>query len=91
MFIDFKTTIWDRIYINDTVPQSIKEQLIKLVKDKEIIDANQCYGFYPDIDDSYELLNDTQEPMSLEDNDGCNTVELYDDNNNLIWGNGDKQ
>jgi hypothetical protein len=39
-------------------------------------------------DEEYETLYDTSEDMTVEDNDGQSTVELFDDNGNAIFSNG---
>jgi len=92
MYCDFKCTIWERINIPTSLEEKFKELLIK----GDINSANEAFGIFgSDIDNGYELLLDTSEPLSPEENDGQSTIELYDDlfdvnnilNESLIWSN----
>jgi hypothetical protein len=73
----------------DTVPEGAKRTLINAIKSGKCSSADECFGIHPEIDTSYEVQLDTSEQMSLEDNQGQNTIEIMKDGN-LIWGNGDK-
>ena len=87
MYIDYKKTSWERITIPEESKLS-KEQLIELIKSN--LNGNSFLWDELDIEPSVEDLYGTEEFMTLEDNQGCNTIELYDDNHDLVWGNGDK-
>jgi len=92
MYCDFKCTIWERINIPTSLEEKFKELLIK----GEINSANEAFGIFgSDIDNGYELLLDTSEPLPPEENDGQSTIELYNDpfdvndtlKDSLIWSN----
>ena len=92
MYVDFKCTIWERIEI----PKEIEKELVDKIKSGEITSANECYGvFGGDIDNNYELLLDTGEDMSPEENDGFPTIEIHDTDDKCfdktIWDNGRKE
>ena len=77
MYVDVKESMWTRYYIDD-----------------EDFDVNNLAdieeGLYEVMANSYdpEPLYDTADSMTIAENDGFSTVELYDDNHNLIWSNG---
>lgn len=43
---------------------------------------------YPNHQFEYVDIENTEEDMLVEENDGQSTLELYDEDNNLIWQNG---
>jgi len=77
MILDYKCTVWRRIHIPDDVND--KEYIIEtLKKDLEpLFEAAE-----------YETLYDTSEDMIVEDNDGHSTIELYDEDRNILFKNG---
>lgn len=83
-YIDFKITTWERMWFDEN----------NLDKIKEIITNNK---FHPlDLWDDHiiyntETLSDTDEYMTVEDNNGLNTIEMYNDNGILVYQNGDKE
>ena len=87
MYIDYKTTIWQRININ--VEDADIDEIIAIVKDHQT--PNDIFDV---LGDRYnfdyiqnEILYDTDEFMSIEDNEGCSTVEVYDDENRIVFEN----
>lgn len=84
MYVDMKQTIWERIYFDDDVVN--KDEIIEMLNSpmnfpSDII--NEDFGFY----DS-EMLYDTIEYVTIEENNGGSTIEIYDSNDDLIWSNG---
>lgn len=83
-YIDFKITTWERMWFDEN----------DLDKIKEIITNNK---FHPlDLWDDHiiyntETLSDTDEYMTVEDNNGLNTIEMYNDNGILVYQNGVKE
>jgi hypothetical protein len=78
MYLDYKCTVWRRIYISDD--NNNKEYILEKLKQ----------GAEPLFQDAeYETLYDTSEDMTVDENGGCSTIELYDDNNELIFKNGE--
>lgn len=73
MEIHYKSTIWNRITIPDQV-------------DKEYILDQLKEGIHPldldmqgDFNSTFEVMYDTEEIISIEDNNGNSTIELMDD------------
>lgn len=80
-YIDVKYTIWQRAYISEDADIN---KLIEEIKNGDLssIYAPE-YGFL-----SNEILIDTDELMGTGDNDGFSTVEIYNDNHEMIFENG---
>jgi hypothetical protein len=77
MHIDIKETIWTRYYITDKTEKQVKEALEE--------------GLYPwDISEDVEtdIMFDTSEVMSLEENNGNSTIEFYNEKGEIIYQNG---
>ena len=78
MYLDYKCTVWRRIHIPDDK------------NDKEYILEKLKQGAEPLFQDAdYETLYDTSEDMTVDENGGSSTIELYDDDNELIFKNGE--
>lgn len=78
MRILVKSTIWEEFFTDSSL-EEVKEFLLKnhpfeLVAEKE---------FY-----NNELLLETQEFISPEKNEGFSTIEIYNEENNLVYKNG---
>lgn len=84
MYIDYKVTVWKRIHFNENtnpkkVIQAMEEGGLDDVFDEEL-------GFV-----EQEILYETEEEITPEENGGCSTIEVYENNNpvdDLIWSNG---
>jgi len=84
MYIDYKVTCWKRVHFNENtnpkeVIQVLEEEGLDYVFDNEL-------GFV-----EQETLYDTDEEITPEENGGCSTIEVYENNNpvdDLIWSNG---
>lgn len=78
MHLDYKCTIWRRIHIPDDK------------NDKGYILEKLKQGVEPLFTDAeYETLYDTSEDMTVEENGGCSTIELFDFEGELIFKNGE--
>lgn len=75
--IDIKQTIWSRFTFSDDVDLSI----IKSLEDVEKVINN---GY-----DEFEDLAETASDMSVEENNGFSTIEVFNDEEELIWKNGE--
>ena len=87
MYVDVKVTVWQKIQIDDS--ESSVEEIIEFLERYGPSELwNDIYNrFSPD----WETLLDTEEYMTVEENDGCSTIELYEeysDGDKLIWNNG---
>lgn len=76
-YLDTKVTDWYRtaFEIEADSLESAKELAIKFVE-------NDHHG-----EISWEQIDCTIEPMSVQDNSNQPTEELYDENSNVIWDN----
>jgi hypothetical protein len=78
-FVDTKVTMWERANFEveaDTYNMAL-EKALQMAKS----------GDYPDMTD-YETLYDTAEPLSVKDNHGESTKELFNlSSDNIIWSN----
>lgn len=74
-YIDYKCTIWNRIYFPDDfdLTSSIEE-----LKD-EVFDFSNCIS---------ETLENTKKPIRPESNGGISTVVVYKDDNTILYRNG---
>lgn len=75
--IDIKQTIWSRFTFEDDVDLSN----IRSTEDvADILDNNEY---------EFEDLLETAEDMSVEENSGHSTIEVFDAEENIIWKNGE--
>lgn len=79
-YIDHKITIWERIYIDDNQVNAIKNLLIG---GKNINDL-----FNEDIVDNNHFLLETEQSITVEENNNQATLQLFYDNN-IIYDNKD--
>jgi hypothetical protein len=78
-YIDTKLTIWSRDKYR--IEANSKEEAEKIMRD--IMTDGDVVGLSYD----YEYLYETSEKMSVVNNDGNSTKELYDENGTLIIDN----
>lgn len=80
MYLDEKITVWIRNFYDDSYS---KEQILESLKDDyDLLNNNAIYP------DRVEILEETTETLSLEDNKGESTLELYHNNGKISWENG---
>lgn len=79
--IDFKITSWERCIIHKKDAETVLEAL----KNGDITDAASLYEFADPLD--WETLDDVSEQMTVDENDGNATIEVYDENRDIIWDN----
>lgn len=72
-YADIKYTVWERTFFDEEVSN---ESIIQQLKDRDIIDIVDC-----------EILFETLDSLSIEENKGEATIEFYDENDELIWSN----
>ena len=85
MHIDFKVTIWERICVPKPLQQKVKE----LIKKGHFKSADDLYHWLDDINDDEEqkeifkneMLFDTTEQLTPEENNGEPTIEAFIDDN----------
>ncbi len=77
MYLDYKCTVWRRIHIPDDK------------NDKEYILYKLKQGAEPLFTDAeYETLYDTSEDMTVDENGGSSTIELFN-GDELLFKNGE--
>lgn len=83
MYIDYKVTVWKRVHFNkNTNPKKV----IQVLEEDGLGDLfDEELGFV-----EQEILYDTQEEITPEENGGCSTIEVYAQKliDKLIWSNG---
>jgi len=72
-YIDTKVTIWGRIHLKDDADMN---KLIEILKKNNSINSicDESLGF-----SEYEILYDTEEEITPEENNGDPTIEVFDD------------
>jgi hypothetical protein len=80
--VEIKVSIWEAYEIDS--PEQLQEILAKLESGE--IRTGEDISLAYDIPMNY--IDDTSEDLSVEDNDGCSTIELRDDEGQVIWSNG---
>jgi len=86
MQFDFKVTIWRRIKV-DTHQE---EKVLQAIKNGTINNVDDIYTLLDQNGDANiesEMLLDFCEQMSLTENDGCSTIEVYN-NGEQVFKNG---
>jgi hypothetical protein len=88
MFIDYKTTVWERFEIDD----QDKDLLLEFLKENPEASAMDIYDWYViniGGDPHCETIEGTSEEMSVEENGGSSTLEiLSSDGSEMIYQNG---
>jgi hypothetical protein len=85
-FVDFKITIWERIYIDDDKIDMVVDK----IKNGEVASSDDMYTQFEDRVAIYnEVMYDTGEQMTLDENGGNSTIEVYRDNED-VYTNGVK-
>lgn len=83
-YIDIKHTIWDRLKLTADDSNYTAEQLVNIYNKVGL--ANQIPNELPE-DVEWETLYDTSEEITLEENQNNSTVEMFDENGNMLWNN----
>ena len=85
MHVDFKITTWERVFI----PESDKERVLELLKSKTVESAEDLFNELDADDLIREELEDVSIQMTVEENDGNSTIEMYEETGTpIIWQNG---
>jgi len=81
MHIDFKIMTWDRVH----VLQRDEEEVRLAIKNGELT-SQQDFNLL-DIEGSWEKLDNVDEQMSVEENGGNATVEVWENDSEKIYTN----
>jgi len=87
MYIDYKKTTWERIHISES--DKTNEEIIEFVKANQ--QNNTTLWDFLDDEPVIEQLCESDEFMTTEGNGGQKTIEVYDDDDSLIWDNVDEK
>lgn len=79
--VDFKITTWERIELEDSQVKEVK----KLIEEGKVTSANDMFEYFNDI--HCFKLDDVDVQMSVEDNQGNPTIELFGDDSETICTN----
>lgn len=74
MHIDFKVTCWERVEI----PKEHEEKVKQALKEGKINSANDVFNLDYDMSLDCDMLLDTSEQLSIEENGGYSTVEVWE-------------
>lgn len=90
MRVDFKIKGWEQM---DHIPEKFKDKILEEFKSGRLESSNDLFQFIeqnldPDAAEYGGVLAETEEQMTVEENEGFSTIEIYDENENLIWANG---
>lgn len=75
-YIDIKFTGWGRYTFDDD-----EVDINQLESEKDIVEIlHKC---------NWEEMYETYQDMTVSENDGMSTIEVFNENNELVWKNGD--
>ena len=87
--IDVKITTWARYDLTDDVDIEKVRRILELSSSVDgVIDEMKLNYCESSSGVTYNVIDETEEKLTLEQNDGYSTIELIDDDNNIIWQNG---
>jgi hypothetical protein len=87
--IDVKITTWARYDLTDDVDIEKVRRILEVSPSVDgVIDEMKLNYCESSSGVTYNVIDETEEKLTLEQNDGYSTIELIDDDNNIIWQNG---
>lgn len=87
--IDVKITTWARYDLTDDVDIEKVRRILEVSSSVDgVIDEMKLNYCESSSGVTYNVIDETEEKLTLEQNDGYSTIELIDDDNNIIWQNG---
>jgi len=83
-YIDYKSTIWHRIPVQN---EQTGKEVLELLKKGHT--PSELHALVPDPEKlgGSDVLLDTEEYIVPEENDCHSTIEVYDEDNGLVWDN----
>jgi hypothetical protein len=88
MYVDFKLTLWERVWIPEEMELEVKE----LVENGDIKTAHDIFELHKTYDDIPEptakYLDESEEYADVDTNNGHSTIEILDDNKETLFRNG---
>lgn len=80
--LDIKFSVWERVEFDN---EDQMNEVLEKLKSKELVTGDDVMDY---IENYSETIEGTLDEMSLEDNGGSPTMEIMDDNGDIIWHNG---
>jgi hypothetical protein len=85
MHVDFKITKWERIEI----PSESEAEVEKGIKEGKLRTSTDVWNILSVGEANLEELDDTTVQMSVKENEGASTIELFEERGqDPIWSNG---
>jgi hypothetical protein len=85
MEIDYKVTTWCKLRFDGDIK---KEDIIKKLEEGYLPLDIGYNGIIPGLENcEWEAINDTEDYLPPEKNDGYSTIELIDEDGDIIWDN----
>ena len=81
-YVDYKATIWGRLTFSDDADMN---KVIEKLNSGHLPGEIACEEELKFR--AFHFLDDTEEHMTPEENNGRHTIEVYDDDNEMIWDN----
>jgi hypothetical protein len=81
-YIDTKLTIWDRMEFESEEQMLEAKALLESGELKSGLDVSDHFEL------SAEIMLDTQEELTPEENNGLATLQIFNENGDTIWHNG---
>lgn len=80
-FVDYKCTVWGRLHFNESTDMSkVIEKLKEGYQPSELCDIPELKF------ESFNYIDETEESLSIIENENMPTIEIYEDDN-LLWDN----
>ena len=87
--IDVKITTWARYELTDDIDIEKVRRILEVSSSVDkVIDEMKLNYCESSSGVTYNVIDETEEKLTLEQNDGYSTIELIDDYKNIIWQNG---
>jgi hypothetical protein len=86
MRIDVKTTVWQTAEVIPQASNEIKAEILNKLKQGSTL--AEIYNDYNDYLFPCETVHETEEQMSPSENNNYATVEVYDEEQQVIYNNG---
>ena len=86
MNVDFKISVWERVSISDA-NKTQKNNIKNAIKSGEISTSQDLFDYCTenDIPCSFDgNIDETEQKLSLEENDGYSTIEIIDDGETIF-------
>ena len=86
MHVDVKVTVWKRVKLPD---EMTKEEAVEILeRTGSVNEFFENESKYPDFEFDYDELENTEEDMIVDENNGQSTLQLEDEDNTVLWENG---